>query len=449
MSELQKKLYSILISAVLFITAGAQNYISGYVRTDAGAAVPDCVVSDGFSVVKTDASGAYSIERKDSTEFVFISVPSAYEMPVDENNMPLFYGRIPETPLDFNFDFTLKPFEDGGAADINHVMIAMADPQVQNSYETWCFGAETITDIKTHVAGFPEGTHVYGTVAGDLVWDEYARLSENTANLKELGFPVFNVIGNHDHDRNVLQDDWRAAHYFKDEYGPNYYSFNRGKIHYVVLDDIEYTNETGDKSYRHNIVNYQMKWLEKDIAEVPSNMYVVFLIHAPIEGSSVANRQSVYNLVNSRRNTHAISGHHHVLRNYEIKSNFYDHTLPAAGALWAGYQGPDGTPPGYAVFRAGNTGFTSWYYKSTGFDSNYQMRVYPVNSFPNGESMSDKVIANIWNYDSKWSDVTIYENGERNIMYQYSGVDPLTYDFLLDAGDTRPNYPGSDGGTLA
>jgi hypothetical protein len=434
-----------MLCLAVVMAAKAQYTVSGHVRTNGGDPVADVVVSDGFSVVKTGASGAYSFPRNDSTEFVFISVPSAYELPVDGNNLPLFYEPAPATPGSFTHDFTLTPFADGGAADLNHVLIAFGDPQVYNDYETHIFGEESIRDMKDLAASYPEGTHFYGAAVGDLVWDQYARMAEHTENCKALGFPVFNVIGNHDHDQGIRQD-WGADHYFKENYGPTYYSVNRGKIHYVALDDIEYLNATGDKSYRHNIVDYQMRWLEKDLAEVPSDMYIVFLVHAPIEGSAVANRATLYNLVASRRNTHAISGHHHRLTNYEIKTSFYDHTLPAVGGLWNGYLSPDGTPPGYTVFQAGNGGVSSWFFKATGYDKGFQMRVYPVNSFVNGESMANRIVANIWNYDSKWSDVSIYENGVKHLMYQYSGKDPLTYDFLLEEGDTRPNYGGTDVG---
>ncbi|MDR2626484.1 MAG: calcineurin-like phosphoesterase family protein [Dysgonamonadaceae bacterium] len=444
MNPLQYLITSILCLAVM-MTAKAQDAVSGHVRTNTGAPIAGVVVSDGFSVVKTDAAGAYSFPRNDSTEFVFISVPAAYELPVDADNLPLFYGRVPATSPDFTFDFTLTPFADGGAADLNHVLIAFGDPQVYNDYETHLFGKESVEDMKTLAASYPQGTRFYGAAVGDLVWDVYTLMPGHTANLQKLGFPVFNVIGNHDHDRNIRQD-WGADHYFKENYGPTYYSVNRGKIHYIALDNIEYLNATGDKSYRHNIADYQMRWLEKDLAEVPQDMYVVFLVHAPLEGSAVANRATLYNLVASRRNTHAISGHHHRLTNYEIKANFYDHTLPAVGGLWNGYLQADGTPPGYAVFQAGNGGFSSWYYKSTGFDRNYQMRIYPVNSFVNGESMTNKIVANIWNYDSKWSDVSICENGVKHLMYQYTGIDPLANDFLLEEGDTRPNYGGTDVG---
>lgn len=445
--EMNRFFYFLCFSILSNSQIWAGGMLAGHVRTQAGEPVAGCVVSDGFSVVETNQDGFYQIQAGDSTEFVFVSLPSAYEMPVDPRGLPALYHRVEEGQT--VYDFSLRPFADGGEADLHHVMIAISDPQVQDDYGTWRFRHESVADIKEHVASFPSGTPVYGVVVGDLVWDVYDRLPEHTESCLQLGFPVFNVIGNHDHDRNVRQD-WGADHYFKENYGPTYYSFNRGKIHYVVLDDIEYTNAAGDKSYSHNIVDYQMEWLRKDLEKTPTSMYVVFLAHAPIEGSKVANRETLYNLVAKRRNTHAITGHHHCLTNYEVKSNFYDHTLGAVmGAFWSGDLCSDGTPNGYGVFQAGSKGIESWYYKSTGYDKSYQMRVYPPNSFMNGESLEDCVIANIWNYDSKWSEVYIYEDGEKHIMYQYNGLDPLASDFLSSEGDERPNYPGSDGGTLA
>lgn len=435
----------IFLTVPLQFVAAQAGLLSGFIKTNSGQAIEGVSVTNGFQVTTSDAQGAYSLPRTDSVEFVYITVPAEYVLPIDDNNLPLFYKKVSGTG-NFAADFTLTPFSaEELTADLNHVLIAFGDPQIYNDYDSYLFGKESIEDMKTLTATYPESTHFYGACVGDLVWDQYARLAQHTENCKKLGFPVFQVIGNHDHDRNIRQD-WGSDHYFKDNYGPTYYSVNRGNIHYVALDDIEYTNATGDKSYNHNIVDYQMQWLAQDLALTPAAMQVVFLIHAPIHGSSVANREAVYALVNNRRSTHAISGHQHVLRNYEISNKFYDHTLPAVGGLWNGYMQSDGTPPGYAVFQASNNGLVSWFFKSTGLDRNYQMRVYPVGSFVNGESMVNKIIANIWNYDSKWSEVSIFENGAKHIMYQYSGVDPLARDFLMDAGDTRPNYGGTDVG---
>ena len=435
---------------ILLLAASASHAVladtlSGHVRTTGGQPVPQAVVSDGYSVVQTDGEGRYEMSRHDSAQFVFLSVPEAYEMPVDENGSPLLYARIGDKG-DFTHDFTLTPFADGGAADSTHVLVAISDPQVRNDYDSWRFRNETIEDILELKASYPAGTRFYGAVVGDLVWDDYDRMAVHKAACEVLGMPVFQVIGNHDHDMYSCGD--RAAdHYFKDAFGPTYYSFNRGKIHYVVLDNIDYIG-CGTKDYTERVSLEQIAWLEKDLAFVPAEKAVVVLAHAPFEGSNVGNRQQVYNLLEGRRTTqHIITGHHHRLTNYEISNRLYDHTLGASmGACWAADYCADGAPSGYGVFEAGDRGFNEWYYKATGRSRDFQLNAYPANHVDTGDDKAGCIVANVWNFDSRWS-VHIYENGVKKTMQQYSGHDPMMRDLLLDDGDTRPNYPGSDGGT--
>ena len=98
------------------------------------------------------------------------------------------------------------------------------------------------------------------------------------------------------------------------------------------------------------------------------------------------------------------------------------------------------------MFEAGDRGFNEWYYKATGRPRDFQLNAYPADHVDTGDDKAGCIVANVWNFDSRWS-VHIYENGVKKTMQQYSGHDPMMRDLLLDDGDTRPNYPGSDGGT--
>ena len=87
---------------ILLLAASASHAVladtlSGHVLTTGGQPVVQAVVSDGYSVVQTDGEGRYEMNRHDSAQFVFLSVPEAYEMPVDENGSPLLYARIGRT----------------------------------------------------------------------------------------------------------------------------------------------------------------------------------------------------------------------------------------------------------------------------------------------------------------------------------------------------------------
>lgn len=72
---------------------------------------------------------------------------------------------------------------------------------------------------------------------------------------------------------------------------PNYYSYNLGKIHYVVLDNIIYQNKkgkgpykkgvVGERNYKCEITGEQLEWLKKDLAFVDTNTTVVVEFHSP------------------------------------------------------------------------------------------------------------------------------------------------------------------------
>jgi len=437
----------ILLSAFIFAVVlfnpvqSAVRNVSGYVRTNTGTAIASAVVSDGYSVVLSDANGYYSFAANDTALFVSISLPRQYEMPVAADGLPLLYATLNATG-DTSHDFILTPFADGGAADSTHVMIGISDPQIQDDYSTWRFRNETIKDMNTLKNSYPSGTHFYGVVVGDLVWNWYTHESDHRTSCSLANFPIFQVIGNHDmayYETNRTV----AEHYFTDVFGPTYYSFNRGNIHYVILNDlIYYNNNPLNQSYV--VSSSQMSWLQQDLAQVPAEKTVVLFSHVPI--NSVSNKATVYSLL-SGRSAHFVTGHTHVLINSEISSSVYDHTLGATmGAGWAGDYCMDGTPNGYGVFQAGSSGFNSWYYKATGQSKDLQFNVFPVGSINTGDGKTNCIIADVWNYDSGWT-VSVYEDGVKHTMTQYTGYDPEQFDYLGTDTDDRPNYPGPEGGT--
>lgn len=61
--------------------------------------------------------------------------------------------------------------------------------------------------------------------------------------------------------------------------GPNYYSFNLGQFHFVVLDDIVYT---GVNTYNTYVEDVQLAWLERDLSYIDASTPIVVLTHAPL-----------------------------------------------------------------------------------------------------------------------------------------------------------------------
>ncbi len=437
--------------SILAILAAA--LISGHVLTDTGSPIAGVAVSDGVTIVQTNAEGAYELPYRDNAEFVFVSVPSGYDIPLDATGSPLMYKRVSAAGT---YDFALHRQADGGKADSTHVLLVFSDPQVLNDYDEHRFCTETVEDVLAFKKTYPAGTKFYGLCVGDIVWDWYNAHKNQKKHFEEMGFPNFMVIGNHDHNcsaadqGDAAKQDSIADDKFTSVFGPTYYSFNIGAIHYVVLDNVMYTGSGGNKSYNCGLTSEQQSWLQQDLAMQPNGTPIVVSFHIPSRSMTgvLTNLQSWMNKGSVMQ--HILSGHTHTNIVNKISARLLERTMGAAeGAFWCSNWCADGSPNGYMVYETnGQKGFSNWYYKATGYDKSYQVHAYPVNSIDAGNNKTNCVLANVWNYDEKGT-VYIYENGQQNIMRQFTGLDPKIYDVMLEDGDKRPNYPGSDAGILA
>jgi len=423
----------------LTIAIHPEKKITGYVKTSTGNPVVSAVLSDGYSIFKTDVNGYYEFSANDSAKFVTITLPEQYAVPVDSVGHPILYGRLNAFGTT-QHDFILTPFtSDELKADSTHVMIGIGDPQSFCDYTTNRYLTETMKDMKMLKESYPAGTHFYGVEIGDISWTDPNYLQPMYDASTGAGFPIFFTEGNH--DQWASQDDYNRI------YGPDHYSFDRGKIHYISFYNYLTSSNLTTNPYPNTSV---INWIKKDLAEVPVDKAIVFLVHVPIEWDYGNISQTIYDLVSNRTTiTHFISGHTHTIGNTIISNKLYDHTLPAAmGANWAGKTTYDGVPNGYGVFQAGNQGFNSWYYKGVNESRSTQFYAYPTGHINTGDNSTDSIVANVWNFDPSWS-VNIYENGVKHAMTQYSGIDPDAYDFLGLSGDVHPDFPSANSGWTA
>ena len=51
--------------------------------------------------------------------------------------------------------------------------------------------------------------------------------------MARLKIPFYPVIGNHDHDKEILSDK-ASAHTYEKYFGPTYYAFQLGKVYCIV-----------------------------------------------------------------------------------------------------------------------------------------------------------------------------------------------------------------------
>lgn len=437
--------------------------------------VPDVVVSDGYEVTVTDENGVYYLPSDKKNKYVFISVPGNYEV-ANKVRSPQFFKKLTEAVnVVERHDFELTAVDNN-----NHVVLTLADIHLVKRTDDLVQYDKFVVDINEVIADYKAaGTKPYILTLGDLSWDSYWYSSNFTIEhyvpyMNKINASVFNTMGNHDNNPQAA-GDWAAQQLFRDVLCPSYYSFNLGKVHYVVLDDIEYINNggapgvMGDRFYNNVITSEQIAWLKKDLEKVKDKSApLIIAMHIPIFSAPDVNNSSTsrLNSINHNEfhgslsefsNVHVITGHSHTNSNYVHSNAMMEHVTAAVCATWwwtgnSGYAGnhicKDGSVGGYGVWEMNNTS-VKWHYKSMGYDRHYQFRTYDLNNIEmtatkyapyanatyaakvvdyadvySTTSTANEVLINVWGYDKDWT--IIVKEGESILpVTRVSAKDPL------------------------
>lgn len=409
--------------------------LAGKVIAD-NKALAGVVVSDGYTVTVTNADGIYEMKRDERAKFVTISLPADCKVPVN-GNIAALYAPIDHSQAVIKADFLLNQ----GTVENDFVLVALADPQAGSGYEISRFKNESVDELvragKQNAGRVPH----YGIVLGDIVWDQMALFDGMKSAMNSIPFPFFPVIGNHDHDLKVENDDYNSSAIYESYFGPRYYSFNRGECHFIVLDDVDYIGGA-DKRYNAKISAEQIAWLKKDLSYVDKDKLIIVGVHIPTKrratNSQVSNNGELYAALEGYE-VQILSAHTHYNENVTISDRIEEHIHGAVcGAFWSGDVNLDGSPNGYGVYEISGNRVKNWYYKATREDKSWQMRLYSSSTLP---PVQGKIGANIWNWHSDWT-VKVFENGvDMGDMERIRGreFDPFAYDFLTVKASAHPH----------
>ena len=438
-----------------------EGYVYGYTYDKAsGKPIGGVAVSDGYSVVATDASGFYMLKPSTDTWHIFYSVPANCKVKTFQHG-PKFYERYSKDVKEYSFELELLP---DGKPEEKFALLTFADPQVSSSNGLNRFKGEAIPAIKEFVKN--STIPCYGITLGDVISTsstdadhngtatrgdatQYMEKMREAMRPSAVGFPIFQVMGHHDCNyfgaSCPLEPDATSSNYqlkaqreFESTFGPINYSFNRGDVHIIGMRDIFYKKNTTTRDYATGFLQSQYEWLKQDLALVPKDKMVVLCVHIPLFGSVSKSGESghyvkeVHDLLNQYKEAHILSGHTHYQRNYiHTKYKIYEHNMGTlCGTWWASNVCGDGTPNGWGVFVGEGNTFSDWYYMGyhEGMNTrNDQMRLYRGNAItgaerqssaknPNGTgyysfNFNDNVIlANVFNADDNWT-VEVYEDG--------------------------------------
>lgn len=439
-------------------------------------------VSDGVNVTLTDENGWYYLASAKECGHVFVCNPKGYKY-LRKAKYPEFYKTVDtERPSAVEqADFELERDE---ATD--HTILFLADIQMCGRNEDIRqYEEHAVGDINTSISNArKQGKDVYVITLGDqsynTYWHSYNIGIPEIHESMNLLDPdaIFNCMGNHDNNPKIA-GDWAASADYREQWGPTYYSFNIGEIHYVVLDNIEFTNAECKNTFECNITTSVIKWLRKDLANVSKDTPIVVCMHAPLFYRPQCSKPNVhdptkyrynygsqfYNSVKGFKDVRVFTGHAHT--NYTVSYlNMTEYNVGAIGGnlWWTGYfvNGnsvcTDGSPGGYRVLDTSGKELKT-YYKCIGFDNGYQFRCYDLNNchitasrfapsyknpadidtwlangygFDSSDYNSDgtpkipnRVLINVFAYDTNWK-VEVLEDGKPLEVSRISGYDPFS-----------------------
>lgn len=380
------------------------------------------IVTDGFRFTRTDERGKFEMDTHDEADFIYIVTPDGYVASY-ESGTPEFYLPLKSDQKSYHFRLN-----NTGKTE-NCVVLAIADVQTRTDKHFKRFQEQSIPDLKSTIAAYPQNTRIIGISLGDIVWDHFEHFPVYKKEMAGLQIPFYAVIGNHDHDKNESTD--RASEQaYKEHFGPNYYAFQFGEIYFIVLDNILYK---GNKKYDEALTENQIGWVRGLLKYIPKGKQIIVATHSPFHFRDKEKIAGTDELLNALKGYKAdfISGHTHLNSNFEIAPGVTEHNIGAiCGTWWTADENRDGTPNGYGVLEFSGEKM-EWYYKSTGHDRNWQFKVYPRGSV---EEKPDGVVAKVWNWDNQWK-VKWYEDGVlKGDMERFDSFDPdyLSYIKGLD-----------------
>lgn len=230
--------------------------------------LPGVAVSNQDTVVITDGSGAFQMPAPRGTAVVFVSVPEGYR------STSSFWRKATD-----DLEFALVASPAARAFTFVHASDTHISPQ-------------TVARTRLLRAVTDSLRPDFVLVTGDLVRDAL-RVGEAeargyydlfAAERRLFQSPVFTVPGNHEvfgietqrskvDPAHPLFGRGMYRHYF----GPDYYSFTRGGVHFVALNTVDMDGQW----YHGHVDSTQLAWLRRDIAAIPADMPVVTFNHIP------------------------------------------------------------------------------------------------------------------------------------------------------------------------
>ncbi len=210
------------------------------------------LVSDGLHVVKTDSKGRFQLAGHAKEKFIFITTPSGFK------TYNAYYQAI-EAGKE-QYQFALYPSA-GVAEDGSHQFIQITDTEIreEQGHQSWIEGIKEYSSQQ-------QSAFIFHT--GDICYTEGLKAHIKIMNSKNMDCPVYYTIGNHD-----LVSGKTGEALYESLYGPVYYSFDVGKVHYIVVPML--SGDYAPSYSKEDVYN----WLINDLAQIEEGTPIYIFSH--------------------------------------------------------------------------------------------------------------------------------------------------------------------------
>lgn len=326
--------FALLLSSCLNCFAQKIESITGYVFIDNNQngikdsneeGVKNVAVSDQVNVVTTDANGFYQLNNS-GFGIIFISLPDGY-------TTKSFWQKANSNT---NFALTkTRPVT-------SFTFIQASDTHISE---------KSLDRMNRFRALVDSANPSLVLITGDLVRDAL-RVSEKEATgyydlfkteVQKIKQPVWLVPGNHEIfgiERHLSlvspKNPLYGRNMYRSYFGPDYYSFNYGGVHFIALNSLEFE----DLWYYGRIDSVQLEWLKKDVALLSPSMPVVTFQHVPFftGGLSIAPYEAD-GLGRALEKEKGVTQYRHIVSNaQDVLAILKEHNYPLALAGHYHYQ---------------------------------------------------------------------------------------------------------------
>ena len=234
-------------------------------------------VTDGYSVARTDAQGAYTLTPSPDAVFIYITKPAGYDV------VGPWYQTVTA-----QVDFTLKTARDEGEYTFVHVTDTHISTNRRSVEGLSRFVREvnSLTPTPRFVVNSGDLVNLDKTLSNSPATG-YAYFRNYVGTMNHLAMPYYNVAGDHTDSSHRLEDFPRGDHrcgkaLYWEYLGPNFFSFEYGKIHFVSVDFTYHLGKNQirvkgkDREYPTNKVQpMHVEWLKQDMAQRTEGAFVV------------------------------------------------------------------------------------------------------------------------------------------------------------------------------